>query len=145
MELELARFDCNGRRTFGRLYVDGSRRCYTLEDPVRVDDPSTPEDEGRKVPGETAIPAGRYRVVLTRSSRFGKVLPELLEVRNFSGIRIHAGNGTGDTAGCILVGLGRDGDRVTSSRLALGDVQGRIAEAIGRGEKVWIEVTRASA
>ncbi len=78
---------------------------FTLEDVVR---------EGPKVPGETAIPAGRYKVILSASHVFKnrdgspKVLPELLDVPGFSGVRIHGGNTAADTKGCILVGKYRD-------------------------------------
>lgn len=111
MELLLDRILMGDRRTIGRLLVDGERLCYTLEDRVRED--------GVKVYGETAIPEGRYEIAMTYSPRFKTVLPLLLKVPGFEGIRIHAGNTEKDTEGCILVGFNLDGDYITSSRLAL--------------------------
>lgn len=73
--------------TIGKLYINGVFLCSTLEDKVRTLD--TIED---KVYGETAIPEGRYEVILSYSKRFNKILPELLNVPFFKGIRIHAGN-----------------------------------------------------
>jgi len=52
----------------------------------------------------TAIPCGSYNLVINYSNRYKRPLPRLLNVPNFSGILIHPGNTTEDTAGCILVG-----------------------------------------
>lgn len=151
MELTLRRLDFSPSRTIGELDVDGAFECYTLEDRVREDDPATPEDEGRKVPGQTAIPAGRYRVRLTVSERARRgglwsprpdgVLPLLEDVPGFTGIRIHAGNGPEHTEGCILVGRGRTAEAITQSRPALTALMGRLQEAVDRGEAIWITIT----
>ena len=110
-ELHLRRVDATSIRTIGELSVDGTWLCYTLEDAIR---------EGPKVPGETAIPAGRYQIRVTYSQRFKAVLPLLVDVPGFEWILIHAGNTAEDTEGCILVGMIRDQHRVLQSRLALG-------------------------
>jgi Family of unknown function (DUF5675) len=68
-----------------------------------------------KIPGDTAIPAGRYQVRLSQSARFKRLLPELLSVPGFLGVRIHRGNTHADTEGCLLVGSGRTKDKVTGS------------------------------
>ncbi len=88
--------------TLGKLSINGVFECYTLEDPVRA---------GPKIAGETAIPAGFYDVQITYSPRFKRMLPLLIDVRGFSGIRIHPGNTAQDTEGCILVGTARDVER----------------------------------
>jgi hypothetical protein len=128
MELLLLREDLTPARTIGRLFV---QQCWTLEDQIRT---------GPKVPGETAIPAGRYRVVLTPSTRFHELLPALLQVPGFEGIRIHAGNTAADTAGCILVGEARQADRILNSRAALVDVKRLIGAAVADGEDVWLTI-----
>jgi hypothetical protein len=119
MQITLLRKEKSSLSTVGELFVDGKFECYTLEDVVR--DLSKPHG---KVPGQTAIPAGTYKVALTMSNRFKKVLPLLLDVPHFEGIRIHSGNTAADTEGCILVGtsklgrLDRPADMIGNSRVA---------------------------
>ena len=103
--------------TLGSLYLDGAWFCFTLEDRIR-EQPGVPVEQW-KVPGTTAIPSGRYRLVLSLSARFQRILPEVLAVPGFRGIRIHSGNSLADTEGCLLVGSGRSWGRVTGSRVAL--------------------------
>lgn len=107
--LRLQREPSRHGATLGSLYLDNVWQCFTLEDEIR--------DE--KIPGRTAIPAGRYPVVLTPSRRFHRVLPLLRNVPNFDGIRIHAGNVIADTAGCVLVGRDRAESAIRQSRVAL--------------------------
>lgn len=92
--------------TLGKMYINGKYFCETLEDQVRPD--------GVKVYGRTAIAAGTYKVSVTMSSRFKKELPLLDNVKNFSGVRIHGGNTSSDTLGCILVGQVRGKDRISN-------------------------------
>lgn len=94
MKLKLERFDCQEDYTGGKLYLNNVFECYVLEDAIRA----------VKIPGETCIPFGVYKVVLSLSPRFERVLPELLDVPNFTGVRIHRGNTVKDTEGCLLVG-----------------------------------------
>ncbi len=103
-----------GGATVGHLSEGGTWICWTLEDVIR-EVPSVPV-AAWKVHGATAIPVGRYRVVVTPSNRFKRVLPLLEAVPGFEGIRIHAGNTSADTEGCILVGSGRTGNTVTGSK-----------------------------
>src|SRR5262245_21836096 len=101
MTLRLIRNPSKNHVPFGTLYVDVVMECLTLEDEIR--ERSGVPVSAWKVPGQTAIPAGRYSMRLTMSARFGRVLPLLLNVPGFSGIRIHTGNVIDDTDGCILV------------------------------------------
>ena len=95
----------------------------------------------RKIKGISAIPEGRYAVVITWSPRMKQWLPLLLGVPMFSGIRIHAGNTAADTAGCILVGENLKKGMVLNSRIWLKRLKEKIVEAKARGEGVWITIT----
>jgi len=125
--------------TIGTLTVDGLFVCYTLEDTVReVDGVDVKE---WKIPGRTAIPRGEYEVVLSMSNRFKKILPEVLNVPGFAGIRIHTGNTQKDTEGCILVGMVNRIISIGDSVAALKKLQPMIENAIKNKEKVTIKLS----
>lgn len=134
MELKLNRIFLGSSATIGELLVNDKHLCDTLEDRVRP--------EGEKVYGKTAIPEGTYEVKLTHSPRFKKILPEILNVPNFSGIRIHTGNSSKDTEGCILVGTwdGEKEDWVGNSRIAFDELMTLLEEATNNKEKITITV-----
>lgn len=134
MELTLNRIFLGSSATIGELLVNDKHLCDTLEDRVRP--------EGEKVYGKTAIPEGTYEVKLTHSPRFKKILPEILNVPNFSGIRIHTGNSSKDTEGCILVGTwdGEKEDWVGSSKIAFDELMTLLEEATNNKEKITITV-----
>lgn len=136
MEMTLTRIAKRPAYTIGRLEIDGTYFCDTLEPTWRDVGWGRP---GRKVAGRTAIPEGRYAVAVTLSPRFGRWLPLLLHVPMFEGIRIHAGNSAQDTAGCILPGLNMVKGRVTDSRLWERRIVRKLAER-PEGEGVWITI-----
>lgn len=137
MHLRLIREPTRKDATIGSLYIDNVWQCWTLEDTIRerVGQPV----KSWKVPAQTAIGAGRYRVIVTPSPRFNRPLPLLLDVIGFDGVRIHPGNVPADTEGCILVGLDRDreGGRVLRSRLAFDLLFPKLEQA--RGD-IWITI-----
>lgn len=134
MELTLNRIFLGSSATIGELLINDKHLCDTIEDRVRP--------EGEKVYGKTAIPEGTYEVKLTHSPRFKKILPEILNVPNFSGIRIHTGNSSKDTEGCILVGTwdGEKEDWVGSSKIAFDELMTLLEEATNNKEKITITV-----
>lgn len=134
MKLILRRFDYGLQHTVGTLHADGHFLCFTLEDRTRHID--TIID---KVAKETAIPSGTYEVVVDYSPTFNKALPRLLNVPFFTGIRIHAGNTSKNTDGCILVGLSYTSgkDFIGSSRKAMHILTAKLSTAT---DKIEIEV-----
>jgi len=139
MKIELSRSVYSSISTIGTIYVDGTFECYCLEDTTR--ERAGAPVSSWKIPGKTAIPAGTYTVTVSRSARFQRDLPELLDVPGFLGIRIHPGNSDADTEGCILPGRTRGKDRVGESRKAYDALFAKIKTAWIRGEQVTIRVT----
>lgn len=138
MELTLNRIFLGTVATIGELWVNNSHLCDTLEDRVRP--------EGEKVYGKTAIPEGTYEVKLTYSPRFKKILPEILNVPNFSGIRIHKGNQSSKTEGCVLVGTwdGKKEDWISDSRKAFDKLMSLLQEATDKKEPITITIKHAN-
>lgn len=124
--------------TIGHMSIDNDFFCYTLEDTVR-EIKGVPVEKW-KIPGVTAIPYGDYEVTLSRSNRFKKVLPEVLNVPGFSGVRIHSGNKHEDTEGCILVGMKKNITTISDSRIAMNKLQPMIEKALKKNEKVTLKV-----
>lgn len=134
MILNLNRGVSTPNSTPGKLTVNGVFECFTLEDVVRP----------TKIKGVTAIPAGTYQVILNFSNRFQKVMPLLVNVPNFEGIRIHPGNTHEDTDGCILVGTKSvtiNGDcQIQNSRVAYDNLLAKLTAA-SKVEKISITIT----
>jgi len=147
MELILERIAKRKTYTVGRLYIreqvmdeylpgyEDHYFCDTLEPTWR-----DYANGAYKVKGRSAIPEGRYAVVISYSPKFEAWLPILLGVPKFEGIRIHAGNTAKDTEGCILVGKNKLVGQVVDSRIWLHRLKQKIVEAKDRDEAVWITV-----
>lgn len=145
MNLVLQRRPSIGGATIGELLEDGVRLVYTLEDEIR-------EVEGRpvsewKIKGATAIPAGRYRITLENSPRFGPDTLTVNDVPGFDGVRMHGGNTSEDTHGCPLLGLevGLASIVGGTSKPAVERIKRHVREAIEAGEEVWMDVCNPTA
>jgi hypothetical protein len=143
MKLTIHRRESVGGATIGKLHIDGVFACATLEDEVR-------EIEGApvldwKIKGATAIPQGIYRVTLEQSGRFGPDTPTINDVPGFKYIRMHAGNTSADTEGCILLGMQATEVSLVggTSRPAVNLVKQELRGAIARGEAITIEIINA--
>lgn len=137
MLLTLRRERWTETSTIGRLFVNNFFECFTLEDRVRA--------KGVKVPKQTAIPYGTYEVVMDFSPKFQKIMPHVMDVPKFEGIRIHSGNTDIDTEGCILVGANLGKDAVLDSRIAFKRLYGLLMDAADKDEKIAIIIYSAPA
>ena len=128
MEIVVVRFHKKEKYTIGKMYINGTYFCDTLEDTDRglTQEMNLDIIDKTKVYGKTAIPTGRYRVDLTKSKKFGRVLPLLYNVKGFEGIRIHRGNTNEDTLGCILVGQNKAVGKVINSAMAEQNLMDRL-------------------
>lgn len=139
MNIKLKRIIGTKGFTEGHLYVDGVFECYTVEDEDRK-----LESGGTKVQNQTAIPKGRYGITISMSNRFKKFLIEILNVEGFSGIRMHSGNSSKDTEGCIIVGSindRNDDNWIGGSKIAYEKLHKKVKTALSNGEKVTLEVS----
>lgn len=140
MKLTLKRIALRPTYTIGKLYIDDAYFCDTLEDTVRDTNKSGKFDNGeQKIKGKTAIPYGTYEIRWTYSPRFKKYTPQLMNVPSFEGIRVHAGNTSADTEGCLILGENKQVGKVLNSRATINKFYPIIKEACSNG-KVTIEI-----
>lgn len=149
MEITVKRI-CLPDYTIGHLSIDNnSFKCDTLEDPNRDLNKNGVFDNGEvKINGNTAIPFGRYQILMNVvSPKFSKYpqyafcegkLPRLMNVPNFQGVLIHIGNTVADTEGCILVGYNKVKGKVINSTIAFRELYKIMKESFDKGEEIWI-------
>lgn len=140
MNLTLIREDFTGTSTIGRLFVNNAFFCYVLEDKDRglTQDQSLIVINTKKIFGVTAIPYGTYDVKLSMSNRFKRVLPEILNVKGYDGVRIHRGNTAVDTLGCLIVGFKKGVNTVFESTKA----EEALIEAMQGNVKITLTITK---
>ena len=137
MKLKLIRTWYADTYTIGKLYIDGVYFADTLEDKNRDVDKNGVFNNGeKKVYGKTCIPFGTYKVILSMSSKFKKILPLLLNVPQFDGIRIHSGNTDEDSSGCILVGINDIKGRISKSTITFNSLMTKLSKA----DNITIEI-----
>ncbi|WP_342086106.1 DUF5675 family protein [Dyadobacter sp. OTU695] len=146
MELIYTRRWQGNASTLGTLSVDGAAHHFILEDKDRGLDSKMPLTEiaKLKVKKETAIPTGRYQVIIAHSARFKRLLPRLVDVPGYSGILIHPGNYIRNTDGCLLPGITNFTEDkeycVGQSRTAFERLFEKILAADKLGQKIWITI-----
>ena len=133
MEILVKRLYKKSDYTIGKMYINGEYFCDTVEDTDRGLTQSMSEEKIRaiKVYGKTAIPAGRYRVTLTYSNKFKRVLPLVNAVKGFLGIRMHNGVNADSSLGCIIVGENKIKGGVINSKATM---ERLMAKLIGQNE-----------
>ncbi len=145
MEVKVIRFSTSNESTLGLMLINNKFECFTLEDGYRIN----------KVPGETRIPAGRYKIRLRKEgafhNRYSKRFPDIhkgmlhiTKVPNYEYILIHCGNDAEDTVGCLLVGDELNNNLVSNGYLknstqAYVRVYSQMCKALQEGEEVCIE------
>jgi len=135
MEIQVKRKIFTNKSTIGELSINGEFFCYTLEDKDRYLETGT-----EKIFGQTAIPRGKYNLILSFSNRFQKYLPELQNVPQFAGIRMHTGNKPEDTEGCLLVGKIKTKDMIFESGKAFKDFMAELKK-VEKKEKINITIS----
>ena len=137
--------------TIGVFYISGKRLCNSLEDTDRglVQSMPTGKINQLKTWGKTAIPKGTYKVILSVSPKFSNrswakkydgLIPEILGVKGFSGVRIHPGNTAGDTDGCPIPGDNTAVGKVTNSTKRYYELMGALMPVWEKGEEITIEI-----
>jgi len=116
MKLKLIREHGTKDYTHGKLYIEDIYFCDTIED----------QERDVKIKSQTAIPCGTYKLIINMSTRFKKLMPLLLNVPNFAGVRIHSGNTKEDTEGCVLVGKRLKDGFIGSSRVTFKELMSRL-------------------
>jgi hypothetical protein len=142
MKLQLQRRYRGVDYTIGSLYIDSEYFCDTLEDTDRgLTQTMSPEEIRKiKVPHETAIPTGIYKVIVNLSPAKRQLLPRLPDVPGFSGILIHRGNTKNDSSGCILIGENKVKGKVINSTPYEKRLVEILTEAQEQGEDMEIEI-----
>lgn len=141
MNLVLERKYLKSEYTIGNLCINGKFFCNTLEDCVRDINKNGTFDCGElKIKGHTAIPYGKYEIIVNYSPKFKRELPRLLNVPHFEGILIHRGNTHKDSSGCILVGENTKKGMVLNSTKYEVELTNLLKATARRGEKIYIEI-----
>lgn len=156
MELRLIRKYIKENYTIGHLYEmrNGVEYyiCDVIEDKVRdLNRDGDLNDKGeQKIPSQTAIPYGRYEVLLTVSpafknktwaKKYNGIVPLINNVPHFSGIRIHPGSSADSSAGCLIVGMNTKRGMVTNSVAMYDKLMSQfLIPAIDRGEHIYINI-----
>lgn len=142
MKLELKRIALKPNYTIGKLFINDTYYCDTIEDKVIDLNKNGKFDDGlTKVMHQTAIPYGTFKVVVNYSPKFKRELPRLLDVPYFEGILIHNGNDQNSSSGCIIVGENKTVGKVTNSTFYMNNLTARIKDAQNKGETITITIS----
>lgn len=142
MKLELKRIALKPNYTIGKLFINGTYYCDTIEDKVIDLNKNGKFDDGlTKVMHQTAIPYGTFKVVVNHSPKFNRELPRLLDVPYFEGILIHNGSDQNSSSGCIIVGENKAVGKVTNSTFYMNNLTARIKDAQSKGETTTITIS----
>lgn len=142
MKLTLKRLWKTTEYAAGKWFIDDKEFAFTIEDTDRGLQDSMTESQITKIKkyGVTAIPTGTYQVVHSFSNRFQKLMPEVIGVKGFAGIRIHTANTSKDVEGCIGLAYEDSSDGFAgNSKKACQDFEKQFVKAI-KTSKVWLTI-----
>ena len=155
MKIKVQRKARKATYTVGKVYIDGTPFCDSLEDTDRgatQDMTFTPTGSANgywttkdggiidKVYGKTAIPTGVYDACSFYWSKFRCYVVMLLRVPGFTGILLHNGMTADNSEGCILLGKNNIVGRLDGNRIYMDAIVARVMAAEHRGEKIEVEV-----
>jgi len=126
----------------GNMFINDKWFCFTIEDEDRgmTSNMSMAELKRIKKYGITAIPTGRYEVIINFSNRFKQYMPLLLNVPNYEGVRIHVANSAKDVEGCIGIAMESSEDGFAgNSRAAYTKFMAELRK-VEKKEKIWITI-----
>ena len=137
--------------TIGRFFVNGQRLCESLEDTDRGLQQRMPVGiiNSKKVYGKTAIPTGEYDVVLSVSPKFknrvwakkyGGLVPEILNVKGYTGVRIHPLTSADQTEGCPGIGDNTIVGKLTNSQKRYYELMDILVPAFKAGERIILTI-----
>lgn len=142
MEIVVKRIAKRDKYTIGKLSIDGEYICDTIEDRDRglTSDMSLEQIKKIKVPSQTAIPTGKYKITLKiQSPTFSKkiyyklfcdgYLPRIQNVPGYEGVLIHRGVDENSSAGCIIVGYNKVVGKVLDSQKAFEAIYKKLKSA----------------
>lgn len=131
-------------RCLGELYLNDKFLCYTLEDVDRglKQSMTNTEIDKIKINAATACPSGKYRIILSFSSKLKRFLPLLLDVPRGKGVRIHKGSDIQWTSACILVGTGISKKNTLTGIVKAEDILMKELKKVNEHEAIYIEIVR---
>lgn len=128
--------------TIGLLYENGEFLCNIVEDRDRGlnNNMSAAAILKIKVPSETAIPTGTYRLVVNESPKFKREMIEVVGVPGFTGIRIHNGVNADHSAGCLIPGLNTIKGGVSDSKRYEEILTKKVKASMAKNEDVYLTI-----
>lgn len=164
MQLKIKRNYVSENSCVSDFFINDVKEVFILEDKVRDLDHNGKNEV--KIYGKSAIPFGKYKVVLQKFGRihesylkkdwaksghpgFEKIYRgqiHIVGIQDFDGVHIHIGTKIDDTLGCPLTGtvahIEHDPYTVSQSTDAYCKVYPRIADAIEKSEGgfIWLTV-----
>ena len=130
----------------GNMYIDGELFTFTVEDIVR--------EHGTKIKGETAIPAGKYKITFRdidspKRRSYRTRYPDwfvnhlwIRDVPNFKYCYLHVGNTPADSEGCVLINgkLNAKANKGEESGIAFKAFYLKVKAALNRDEEVTLDI-----